>query len=205
MLLAIDTALEHFIITIKREQHIWGDCLPQSDPRTRTTLDFINQFFTQHSLNIDEITQLAVGIGPGPYIGLRTGVSLINGLAAAHNLQIYPICSLLILCPNAGSGTLYRQNARRGEEIALILRQCDDGIECATNAGNWTKWDGSARACFLAKSNELDKLKSKLVLNEAAILNPPTAVENLFLATEITASLVTPQVSVQPQYLRAAR
>jgi tRNA threonylcarbamoyl adenosine modification protein YeaZ len=49
----------------------------------------------QKALDIDnEIFQVIVGMGPGPYTGLRAGISFAQAFAWARNIEIRGVCSL---------------------------------------------------------------------------------------------------------------
>jgi tRNA threonylcarbamoyl adenosine modification protein YeaZ len=49
----------------------------------------------QKALEIDnEIFQVIVGMGPGPYTGLRAGISFAQAFAWARNIEIRGVCSL---------------------------------------------------------------------------------------------------------------
>ena len=42
----------------------------------------------------DEISQVIVGMGPGPYTGLRAGISFAQAFAWARNIDVSGVCSL---------------------------------------------------------------------------------------------------------------
>lgn len=44
-----------------------------------------------------ELTDVAVGVGPGPYTGLRVGVVTARTLAASLGLRLHPVCTLDIV------------------------------------------------------------------------------------------------------------
>jgi tRNA threonylcarbamoyl adenosine modification protein YeaZ len=49
----------------------------------------------QRALSVrNDITQVIVGMGPGPYTGLRAGISFAQAFAWARNIQITGVCSL---------------------------------------------------------------------------------------------------------------
>jgi tRNA threonylcarbamoyladenosine biosynthesis protein TsaB len=59
-----------------------------------------------------ELTDVAVGVGPGPYTGLRVGVVTGRTLAAALGIGLHGVCSLDVLAAQA---------RRAGIERALVV------------------------------------------------------------------------------------
>ncbi|SVE28195.1 uncharacterized protein METZ01_LOCUS481049, partial [marine metagenome] len=57
----------------------------------------VNNLLSTNSVNITQLDGIAVSSGPGSYTGLRIGMSLAKGLAAAGNIPIVQIPTLLAM------------------------------------------------------------------------------------------------------------
>lgn len=77
----------------------------------------ISQALRDSGADIGDITDIAAGIGPGPFTGLRIGVVTALTLAATRNVRTHGVCSLDVLAAAAASATefLIATDARRKE------------------------------------------------------------------------------------------
>ena len=51
-----------------------------------------------------DLTGIVVGVGPGPYTGLRVGVVTARVLGAALGIPVYGVCSLDVIAADVVSG-----------------------------------------------------------------------------------------------------
>ena len=79
------------------------DCLIQIDEIIQPHIHserlpvIVNNLLSTNSVNITQLDGIAVSSGPGSYTGLRIGMSLAKGLAAAGNIPIVQIPTLLAM------------------------------------------------------------------------------------------------------------
>ena len=67
----------------------------------------------------DEVTRLAVGVGPGSFTGLRIGIATARGLAQARGLEMVGVSTLAALARGASAEVVLAVlDARRGEVFA---------------------------------------------------------------------------------------
>jgi tRNA threonylcarbamoyladenosine biosynthesis protein TsaB len=75
-------------------------------------------------LRWDELDAVAVGVGPGPFTGLRIGVTTARALAHAHGAELRPVSSLAALAhglsEDDGVPSLPVIGAGRGEVFAAL-------------------------------------------------------------------------------------
>ena len=57
---------------------------------------------------LSDLTALAVVAGPGSYTGVRIGVSMAKGLAAAHDLPLIGVTTLDVLAAGHSPNTTAR-------------------------------------------------------------------------------------------------
>jgi len=66
-----------------------------------------------------EISEIACGVGPGPYTGLRVGIATATALGLAWQVPVYGVCSLDALASRLASGStesfVVASDARRRE------------------------------------------------------------------------------------------
>jgi tRNA threonylcarbamoyladenosine biosynthesis protein TsaB len=71
-----------------------------------------------------ELDAVAIGVGPGPFTGLRIGVTTARAVAQASAAQLRPVSSLAALASGASEGddgqVLAVIDARRGEAFAAL-------------------------------------------------------------------------------------
>jgi tRNA threonylcarbamoyl adenosine modification protein YeaZ len=77
--------------------------------------DFIAQLLHKAAWSVDELTDVVVGVGPGPYTGLRVGIVTASVFAHARTLPIHAICSLDAVGHNYGGECIVVTDARRKE------------------------------------------------------------------------------------------
>ena len=92
MLLAIDTATETLSIALHDGEALLAETTLLAGRRHGALLaPIIKRTMARAGLAIDELTALAVSVGPGSYTGTRIGVALAKGMAAPRDLPLLPV------------------------------------------------------------------------------------------------------------------
>jgi tRNA threonylcarbamoyl adenosine modification protein YeaZ len=89
--LVIDTATARTIVGLVRDGEIvWQGFHDGATDHGNAVADLVKQALSA-GVNPDRVV---VGMGPGPFTGLRVGISFARAFAAARNIEVLGICSL---------------------------------------------------------------------------------------------------------------
>jgi tRNA threonylcarbamoyl adenosine modification protein YeaZ len=89
--LAIDTSTSRTIVGLVRDGDvIWQGFHDGATDHGNAVADLVKQALAA-GVNPDRVV---VGMGPGPFTGLRVGISFARAFAAARNIEVVGVCSL---------------------------------------------------------------------------------------------------------------
>jgi tRNA threonylcarbamoyladenosine biosynthesis protein TsaB len=118
LLLGLDTATPAVTVAV----HDGGQPLAQLitvDPHRHAELlaPAIARVIAEAGASRADLTGVAVGVGPGPYTGLRVGIVTARVLAAALGIPVYGVCTLDVIAADteAAGPFLVATDARRRE------------------------------------------------------------------------------------------
>ena len=95
MLLAIDTATQMLSIALHDGDALVAESTLYAGRQHSTLLSpHIDDTMMQTGIRKEDLTALAVSVGPGSYTGVRIGVALAKGMAAPRNLPLVPVTTL---------------------------------------------------------------------------------------------------------------
>lgn len=129
-ILALDTALEFAGVGLKKNNAPCAEFVTHgSRQHAETVMAMADSLMAEHNVLPEDLTAIAVDIGPGSFTGVRIGVCAANAMAQALNLPLIGASSLSILhelvrgenivCPmiDARNGFAYVALYEGGSEI----------------------------------------------------------------------------------------
>jgi tRNA threonylcarbamoyladenosine biosynthesis protein TsaB len=101
-LLAIDTSSLACTVAVHAAERVIERYEVRPREHTRLLLPMIREILDEAGLQIAELDAIALGNGPGSFIGMRIGASVAQGLAYAAGLEIVPVSSMAAVARRAG-------------------------------------------------------------------------------------------------------
>lgn len=102
MLLAFDTATPYVTVALHDGDDVVAERVSERPMKHGEQLaPLIEQVLRDRGLVRQDITALAVGVGPGPFTGLRVGLVTARTLAYVLELPVYGVCTLDVLAVEA--------------------------------------------------------------------------------------------------------
>jgi tRNA threonylcarbamoyladenosine biosynthesis protein TsaB len=102
MLLAFDTATPHVTVALHDGDRVVAEFSSSEAMKHGEMLaPGIADVLAQVGATSRDITAVAVGVGPGPFTGLRVGLVTARTLALALDITVYGVCTLDILAAEA--------------------------------------------------------------------------------------------------------
>ena len=99
----------------------------------------VNRILSNHSMEVSELNVIAVSAGPGSYTGLRIGMSLAKGLAAAVSIPIISVPTLEVMNAGISRDGVYWVLLHSHKNVVFAQRFCsgkpDSEIECELFSG----------------------------------------------------------------------
>jgi tRNA threonylcarbamoyladenosine biosynthesis protein TsaB len=118
-----DTATADTVVCVLRNgELVYEELLglaPDGSPRHSTALLPEVERAVDAAGGWDAVGRIAVGLGPGSFVGIRIGIATAKGLAATTGLPVSGVCTLDALGRALGGG-LAVLDARRGEAFAAL-------------------------------------------------------------------------------------
>jgi len=113
--LAIDTSVGVSVAILRSNGELTQSQAVDHGMQGELTADLISQVVAESGLEISEITDVVVGVGPGPFTGLRVGLVTAGVFAHARDIPIHGICSLDAIAFDYAKPCVVVTDARRKE------------------------------------------------------------------------------------------
>jgi tRNA threonylcarbamoyl adenosine modification protein YeaZ len=113
--LAIDTSVGVSVALLNSNGELTQSQAVDHGMQGELTADLISQVIVNSGLKIAELTDVVVGVGPGPFTGLRVGLVTASVFAHAREIPIHGICSLDAIAFDYADPCVVVTDARRKE------------------------------------------------------------------------------------------
>jgi tRNA threonylcarbamoyl adenosine modification protein YeaZ len=97
----VDLSASLYIALLDSNAKLLSSRIREQGARGETTHDLLDECLLEAGVKPSDIEALCVGTGPGSFTGIRVGVAIVQGLAFAHKLPIYPFSSLAAMTISA--------------------------------------------------------------------------------------------------------
>lgn len=118
MLLAFDTATPAVTVAVRDDHRVRAERAVVDARRHGELLGpGIGQVLAEAGVSPSDLTKIAVGVGPGPFTGLRVGLVTARAMADALGIPVVGVCTLDVLAADVvcGAPFLVATDARRRE------------------------------------------------------------------------------------------
>jgi tRNA threonylcarbamoyl adenosine modification protein YeaZ len=113
--LAIDTSVGVSVAILRSNGEVTQSQAVDHGMQGELTAELISKVVSNSGLKIEEITDVVVGVGPGPFTGLRVGLVTASVFAHAREIPIHGICSLDAIAFDYAKPCIVVTDARRKE------------------------------------------------------------------------------------------
>lgn len=119
MLLALDTATPAITVALHDGQSVLGERAYVDARRHGEMLSpTIQEVLAAVGASPADLTRIAVGVGPGPYTGLRVGLATAAAIGAALDVPVVGVCTLDVLAAASGlCGSFFVATDARRREV----------------------------------------------------------------------------------------
>lgn len=118
LILALDTATPAITVAVHDGERVVGEARGEGAMAHGELLaPAIRDALAQAGATMDDLTDVAVGVGPGPFTGLRVGVVTALTLSGSLGLAPHGVCTLDLLAAEAGDGELLVATDARRKEV----------------------------------------------------------------------------------------
>jgi tRNA threonylcarbamoyladenosine biosynthesis protein TsaB len=130
--LAIETSTENCSVALQSGQSVLNRDSVEPRAHARLILPWARELLTEAGIGFGGLDSLVVGRGPGGFTSLRIGLGIVQGLALAHDLPVYPVSSLDALAldiarDHPDRNILAVLDARMGEVYAAWYQPSSSG------------------------------------------------------------------------------
>lgn len=123
--LVIDTATSYlYLALVYDNQEISSVYQEGKHDHSVTIIPLMDQMLSQNGIELQDINEVIVGIGPGSYTGVRIGVSIAKMIGYLNDIKVCTVSSLLLLASSSDLPNVVPFiDARRGNAFMSWISQ----------------------------------------------------------------------------------
>lgn len=187
--LAIDTATKYVYLSLVIDSKE-VDCIYEEgfNNHSVTVIPHLAEMLKREKIELTDIDELIVGVGPGSYTGVRIAVTIAKMIGYLNKITIKKVSSLALMASSVSSGfVLAGIDARRGNAFLGLFEVTDQSVirkktDCLENLEEYLKnLDLKPKLVFEGRPN-IEKIIVSDLLETVA--DPATLVPNYLQVTE---------------------
>ena len=113
--LAFDTATAATTVALATPEKIWEHTRVDATRHAEHLTPMIQQLLVDADVSAPDLTGIVVGVGPGPFTGLRVGIATAIAMSQTLGIPVAGLCTLDVLAFQAGGPVTVATRARRVE------------------------------------------------------------------------------------------
>ena len=123
--LAIDTATKYIYLALMIDDKEISSVYQVGDnDHSVTIIPLLDELLKKANINLQDLDEIIVGIGPGSYTGVRIGVTVGKMISYLNNIAIYQVSSLALLASSSNNKyVLPLIDARRNNAFMAYFSQ----------------------------------------------------------------------------------
>ncbi len=120
--LVIDTATKYLYIGLFDDETTISEIKRVgNNDHSANAMAYIEEILNSNKIDIKEVEEIIVGVGPGSYTGVRVGVVIAKTLAIEIGAKLFKISSLILKTSNLEEVHASTLDARRGNVFSLVV------------------------------------------------------------------------------------
>ena len=126
--LVINTATDELFIVLKKDNEIFSESLSSKMHHNETMLPIIDEMMRKHNVEIKEIDEFGVLIGPGSFTGIRVGIATIKAFRDAVGAKAKGINTLDYLFALSNQSETIETVAIKGSKDSYFVAKLVHGV-----------------------------------------------------------------------------
>ncbi len=119
-ILSIDTSICGDLLTLfDNSKAIFHKTFGKEQKSSHLLMLNIKETLLSYGLSLNDIDAIAIGLGPGSFLGTRIGVIIAKTLAYALDIQLVGFCSLSLYAPN-NDGVFYSLSDAKSKGVYAL-------------------------------------------------------------------------------------